>query len=190
MLLYRWGIGIPSLVIHLPGFTTLTSFFNSISKKFKGTIMQKAHAIVYSEGFFTAMEGKTANGLARHSETYRIVGVIDSRFAGRDAGEVLDGEPNGIPIFQSLDDALNTLAQTPQTFIYGIAPLSGDFSTGEIELMERAMAEGMDIVSGMHRFLNCPPLSRPNHLFSNFFHHAASASHCSRLKSSVFTLPK
>ncbi len=115
--------------------------------------MQKAHAIVYSEGFFTVMDGKTANGLARHSETYRIVGVIDSRFAGRDAGEVLDGEPNGIPIFQSLDDALNALAQTPQTFIYGIAPLSGDFSTGEIDLMERAMAEGMDIVSGMHRFL-------------------------------------
>ncbi len=116
--------------------------------------MGKKTAIVYSEGFFTAMDGKTANGLVRHSERYEIIGVIDSQFAGQDAGKVLDGVPNGISIFQDLNDALNSLAQKPQTFIYGIAPLSGDFSEGDVALMEKAMAKGMDIVSGMHRFLS------------------------------------
>ncbi len=116
--------------------------------------MKKATAIVYSEGFFTKMDGKTANGLVRYSEKYEIIGVIDSQFAGRDAGEVLDGKPNGIPVFKSLDDAITFLEKKPKTFIYGIAPLSGDFSEGEIALMEQAMAEGMDIVSGMHRFLS------------------------------------
>ncbi len=37
--------------------------------------MKKATAVVYSEGFFTQMDGKTANGLVRHSERYEIVGV-------------------------------------------------------------------------------------------------------------------
>ena len=116
--------------------------------------MKKATAIVYSEGFFTQMDGKTANGLVRHSERYEIIGVIDSQFAGQDAGEVLDSVANGIMLFQNMDDALSNLPQKPQTFIYGIAPLSGDFSEGEIALMERVMAENMDIVSGMHRFLS------------------------------------
>ena len=116
--------------------------------------MKKATAVVYSEGFFTQMDGKTANGLVRHSERYEIIGVIDSQFAGQDAGEVLDGIANGIMIFKNLDDALNSLSKKPQTFIYGIAPLTGDFSDGDIDLMERAMSKGLSIVSGMHRFLS------------------------------------
>ncbi len=62
--------------------------------------MKTSAAIVYSEGFFTTMDGKTANGLVRHSEKYEIVAVIDSRYAGRDAGEVLDGKSNGILIYR------------------------------------------------------------------------------------------
>ncbi len=116
--------------------------------------MPKLPAIVYSEGFFTQMDGKTANGLVRHSENYEIIGVIDSRYAGKDAGEVLDNKPNGIPIYRDLDEALEQSPVKPKVFIYGIAPLSGDFSDGDIALMEKAMAEGMDIVSGMHRFLS------------------------------------
>ncbi len=55
-------------------------------------------AIVYCEGNFGADDGKTANGLVRHSERYEILSVIDSTQAGADAGTVLDGEANGIPL--------------------------------------------------------------------------------------------
>ena len=35
-------------------------------------------AIVYCEGQFGQQDGKTANGLVRHSERYEILSVIDS----------------------------------------------------------------------------------------------------------------
>ncbi|MBK5289688.1 MAG: DUF1611 domain-containing protein, partial [Acidimicrobiia bacterium] len=37
-----------------------------------------ATAIVYCEANFGAMDGKTANGLVRHSEKYEICSIIDS----------------------------------------------------------------------------------------------------------------
>ncbi len=35
-------------------------------------------AVVYCEGNFGGLDGKTANGLVRHSERYEILSVIDS----------------------------------------------------------------------------------------------------------------
>src|SRR5262249_44506235 len=52
-------------------------------------------AVVLCEGMFGGTGGKTAHGLVRHTERYRVRAVIDSRLAGRDAGEVLDGAPAG-----------------------------------------------------------------------------------------------
>ena len=43
-------------------------------------------AIVYCEGNFAKIDGKTANGLVRHSEAYRILSVIDSTHSGKDSG--------------------------------------------------------------------------------------------------------
>ena len=53
-----------------------------------------ASAVVYCEANFGAIDGKTANGLVRHSEKYKILSVIDSEKAGLNAGMVLDDEPN------------------------------------------------------------------------------------------------
>jgi hypothetical protein len=47
-----------------------------------------ATAIVYCEANFGAIDGKTANGLVRHSERYEFLSVIDSGKAGLDAGMV------------------------------------------------------------------------------------------------------
>ena len=58
-------------------------------------------AIVYCEGLFGEQDGKTANGLVRHSEKYEILSVIDSLRAGVDAGKFLDGTANGIPVLAS-----------------------------------------------------------------------------------------
>lgn len=44
-------------------------------------------AVVYCEANFGADDGKTANGLVRHSEKYEIVSVIDSEQAGHDVTE-------------------------------------------------------------------------------------------------------
>jgi uncharacterized NAD-dependent epimerase/dehydratase family protein len=116
-----------------------------------------ASAVVYCEANFGAIDGKTANGLVRHSEKYEILAVIDSQKAGRDAGAVLGGAPNAIPVCRDLADALAHADGVPDYFIFGIAPASGKLSTRERVLVREAMRLGMSIVSGLHEFLNDDP---------------------------------
>jgi len=110
-------------------------------------------ALVYSENEFGKIDGKVANGLARHSEKYEILGVIDSTKAGLDAGEYLDGIKNGIQVYSSIDDALENLNYVPEYFIYGIAPLASFLEQEQREIIFAAMKKGMNIVNGLPEFL-------------------------------------
>ena len=114
-------------------------------------------AIVYCEGNFAKIDGKTANGLVRHSEKYTILSVIDSKKSGLDAGMTLDNKPNSIPICRDLSDALDRAGGMPDYFIYGMAPASGMLSPIERSLVLEAMSLGMNIVNGLHEFLNDDP---------------------------------
>ena len=51
----------------------------------------EGNAIVYCEGAFGTTNGKTAHGLIRRSRRYKVLAVVDSLQAEKDAGEVLDG---------------------------------------------------------------------------------------------------
>jgi len=115
-------------------------------------------AIVYCEGNFAANDGKTANGLVRHSEKYKILSVIDSEKAGLDSGTILDDKPNNIPICKDLADALLNAGKIPDYFIFGMAPASGMLSIHERGLILEAMSHGMNIVNGLHEFLNDDPV--------------------------------
>lgn len=114
-------------------------------------------AVVYCEANLGEIDGKTANGLVRHSELYEIVSVIDSEKAGLDAGSVLDGESNGIPVCRDLADALSHAARVPDAFIFGMAPATGLLSPKERVIVLEAMALGMNVVNGLHEFLNDDP---------------------------------
>ncbi|MBE0417948.1 MAG: DUF1611 domain-containing protein [Coriobacteriia bacterium] len=114
-------------------------------------------AVVYCEANFGADDGKTANGLVRHSEKYEILSVIDSEKAGLDAGEVLDNEPNGIPVCADLADAIAKAGHVPDFFILGMAPSSGLLSPLERGVVLDAIRRGMNIVNGLHEFLNDDP---------------------------------
>ncbi len=116
-----------------------------------------ATAIVYCEGNFGGIDGKTANGLVRHSEKYTILSIIDSKRTGQDTGLVLDDEPNGIPIVRNLKDALEQARSVPDYFIFGIAPASGMLSQTERKIVLKAIEQGMNIVNGLHEFLNDDP---------------------------------
>ena len=111
-------------------------------------------AVVYCEGNFGELDGKTANGLVRHSEKYDILSVIDSRHAGADAGTLLDGTANGIVIHRDLHEAIAQLDRVPDYFVYGMAPASGMLSPNERSVVLDAIAQGMHIVNGLHEFLN------------------------------------
>jgi len=114
-------------------------------------------AVVYCEGNFGRPDGKTANGLVRHSERYEIVAVIDSEQSGLDAGEVLGGKPTSIPICADLAEAVATAHHEPDTFIFGMAPASGMLSPAERQVVLSAIARGLDVVNGLHEFLNDDP---------------------------------
>lgn len=117
-----------------------------------------ATAVIYCEANFGAIDGKTANGLVRHSEKFEILSVIDSEKAGLDSGVVLGDEPNGIPICRNLSDALALAGCVPGYFIFGMAPASGMLSSHERGLVLEAIDLGMNIVNGLHEFLNDDPV--------------------------------
>src|SRR4051794_33352394 len=106
-------------------------------------------AAVYCEANFGEIDGKTANGLVRHSERYEIVAVIDSRHSGLDAGQVLGDKPNGIPVVADLAGATTEAGGPPDFLIYGMAPTSGMLSPVERGIMLDAMSRGMSIVNGL-----------------------------------------
>lgn len=143
----------PSVLTSLPETSATTSTPLSRLDKQK----RVATAIVYCEANFGAIDGKTANGLIRHSEKYKILSVIDSEKAGLDTGTVLDDKPNGIPICRDLADSLTQAADVPEFFIFGMAPTTGMLSPQERSLILEAMSLGMNIVNGLHEFLNDDP---------------------------------
>ena len=115
-------------------------------------------AIVYCEGNFGAIDGKTANGLIRRSERYQILSVIDSEKAGLDTGMVLDNKANAIPVCRDLAESLAQAGTIPDAFIFGMAPSSGMLSKHERSIILEAMSHGMNIVNGLHEFLNDDPV--------------------------------
>lgn len=111
--------------------------------------------MVLCEGAFGLPTGKTANGLVRHSLRYEIVGVIDRTKAGRDAGEVLDGTPNGIPIVASLREGIER--GRPDTLIVGVATFGGYIPEDFRPVIREAIASGLTVVSGLHEHLSEDP---------------------------------
>ncbi|WP_082561733.1 DUF1611 domain-containing protein [Microbacterium sp. Root61] len=111
-------------------------------------------AIVYCEAQFGEQDGKTANGLVRHSEKYEILSVLDSRQAGRDAGMFLDGVANGIPILTDLAEAIAHAGHVPDYLICGVAPADGLLSDAQRLVLLDGIARGMHVINGLHEFLN------------------------------------
>ena len=72
-------------------------------------------AIVICDGSYGTVNGKTAHGLVRGTDRYRILAVVDPPTAGRDAGEVLDGISRGIPIYTSIDEGSSGFRRSPTT---------------------------------------------------------------------------
>ncbi|AOY57557.1 DUF1611 domain-containing protein [Desulfococcus multivorans] len=117
----------------------------------------EGNAIVYCEGAFNTPNGKTAHGLVRFTRRYRILSVVDSRHAGEDAGLILDGKPNGIPVSASLAAAVEAASQgayPPTHCVIGIAPDGGRLSPAARADVVRAVEMGLNVDCGLHDFLS------------------------------------
>ncbi len=114
------------------------------------------NAIVYCEGAFNTPNGKTAHGLVRFSKRYNILSVIDSKYAGKDSGEVLDNRQNNIPVVASLAQALQQVKSQkiiPNYFVIGLAPDGGRMTPEVKQSVREAIRANLNIDNGLHDFL-------------------------------------
>jgi uncharacterized NAD-dependent epimerase/dehydratase family protein len=123
-------------------------------------MMPKANAIVYCEGAFNTPNGKTAHGLVRFTRRYAVLAVVDSRYQGRDAGEVLDGTPAGIPVTGCVEEAVSIARERghPAThFVVGLAPDGGRLGPAARRDVRTAISLGLNVDCGLHDFLSEDP---------------------------------
>lgn len=120
----------------------------------------EGNAIVYCEGNFRSTNGKTAHGLVRRCERFRIVNVIDSSCAGRDAAELLDGRAGDIPIVSDLTAAIEDARSRgvePTHLVIGLAPDGGRLPPSARADVRAALEQGLNVDSGLHDFLSDDP---------------------------------
>lgn len=114
-------------------------------------------AIVLCGDAYRTDNGKTAHGLVRGTDRYRLVGIVDSSCAGQDAGVLLDGKSRGIPVFDSVGGALSALAVPPDFAVIGVATSGGVLPPGLRADAARAIEAGISVVNGMHDLVGDDP---------------------------------
>lgn len=107
-----------------------------------------------TNGLYDTENAKTAHGLVRESNRYKIVGVIDHVFAGNDAGVLLDGKHRNIPVFATVDEAM---AANPEVCVVGVATSGGIFPGTLLNEVKEAIELKLDIINGLHDHLNERP---------------------------------
>lgn len=115
-------------------------------------------AIVLTNGLLETNDAKTAHGLIRGTERFEIVGVIDTpKLSGKDAGEVLDGKHRNIPVFGSLEEAIEQLLEI-NYLIIGVATVGGVLPPAMVGIVEKALESGISVVNGLHEYLTDNPV--------------------------------
>lgn len=119
----------------------------------------EGNAIVYCEGAFATPNGKTAHGLVRRTERYKVLSVVDSTNAGTDAGIILNGKIAGIPVHAAIRESYDIYRENfrPTHLVIGIAPDGGRLDSSARGDIRAAIELGMNIDSGLHDFLSEDP---------------------------------
>jgi uncharacterized NAD-dependent epimerase/dehydratase family protein len=119
--------------------------------------MEKSTAIVITGGYLDTYSAKTAHGLIRGTDRFTILGVIDDKSPGKDAGEVLDGKRRNIPIYATIADFVKTSGRTAKYCIVGVATKGGVIPESLNQLLAEALENGLGIVNGLHEYVSDIP---------------------------------
>lgn len=117
----------------------------------------EGNAIVYCEGAFNTPNGKTAHGLVRFTKRYNVLCVIDSKYSGKDSGNVLDEKENGIPVLSNLNEVkkyCKKIGKKATHFVVGLAPDGGRLSKEAKLDVKKAIKLGLHVDCGLHDFLS------------------------------------
>jgi uncharacterized NAD-dependent epimerase/dehydratase family protein len=119
--------------------------------------MEKSTAIVITGGYLDTSSAKTAHGLIRGTDRFTIVGVIDDKNQGKDAGEVLDGRKRNIPTYSSIGDFVKHSGQKATYCIVGVATKGGVIPDSLRTLLKEALENGLSLVNGLHEYVSDSP---------------------------------
>ncbi len=112
------------------------------------------NAIILTGGYLDTISAKTAHGLLRGTERFRILGVIDSRHAGKDAGEVLDGKKRNIPVYAGIPEFVQQSAEKAKYCIIGVATKGGVIPDSLRAMLRQALENNLSIVNGLHDYVS------------------------------------
>lgn len=116
------------------------------------TKVDKTNAIVLTDGLLDSVEAKTAHGLIRGTDRFNIVGVIDAKLAGKDAGKVLDGKQRNIPVFATVTDAVAAIKEIKYCIV-GVATHGGILPAAFVIIIEDCIRNKISIINGLHESL-------------------------------------
>jgi uncharacterized NAD-dependent epimerase/dehydratase family protein len=114
-------------------------------------------AIVITGGYLDTISAKTAHGLIRGTDRFEIVGVIDHKHPGKDAGDVLDGKNRNIPIYATLDDFVKSSKTKAYYCVIGVATKGGVIPDSLRAMIKEALEKGYHIVNGLHEYVSDIP---------------------------------
>jgi uncharacterized NAD-dependent epimerase/dehydratase family protein len=119
--------------------------------------MVKSNAIVITGGLLDTGSSKTAHGLIRGTDRFNIVGVVDHKHSGKDAGHVLDGQVRNIPVYGSIAEFASTGSADTKYCIIGVATKGGVIPPSLHDLLFEALQHNFSLVNGLHEYISDIP---------------------------------
>ncbi len=116
--------------------------------------MQKSNAIVITGGYLASSNAKTAHGLIRGTERFNVLAIIDEKFPGADAGEILDKRKRNIPVYATIAEALKTLKEPVKYCVIGVATKGGVIPETLRVMIKEALESNLSIVNGLHDYVS------------------------------------
>jgi len=116
--------------------------------------MQKSNAIVITAGYLDSNSGKTAHGLIRSSDRFNILGIIDHKHPGKDAGEILDGKKRNIPVYGSIADFVKQSLVKAEYCVLGVATKGGVIPDSLRSMLRDALENNFHLVNGLHDYVS------------------------------------
>jgi uncharacterized NAD-dependent epimerase/dehydratase family protein len=112
---------------------------------------------LFTDGLFDQPDAKTAHGILRYGER-EVAAVVDARFAGRAAADVVPYARRRVPIVATVGEAA---ALGATTLVIGVAPMGGALTQAWRAVLLDAIAAGLDLEAGLHTVLaDDPDLAR------------------------------
>ncbi len=112
------------------------------------------NAIILTGDLLGSDFAKTAHGLVRGTERYKILGIIDAKLSGEDGGMLTDGKHRNIPVFGNLSVLKKEINKEINYAIVGVATPGGIIPAVLMADIKEAITNGCSIVSGLHTYLN------------------------------------